>query len=221
MQRPAPGGVRPRTSAVAVPLHFRTGSDPVLGDELAAGQGVGQVLLVDHAAREVVRVLVADAAAQLLGAAVARVAQARRRPLGAAGAHLGHGGVDADVGGVRLGRAGQVDGRLGEVDAALGQADELPRPGGGNGHLQGLRVGVADVLGGEHDHAPGDELGVLAGRDHRRHVIEGRVGVGAAHALDEGGGRVVVAVAALVVQQLTLVLGVAGGVLGYRAAGRA
>ena len=47
------------------------------------------MLLVDHAAGEVVRVLVADPAAQLLGAAVARVAQVRRRRLGAVVAHLG------------------------------------------------------------------------------------------------------------------------------------
>ena len=41
---------------------------------------------------------------------------------------------------------------------------------------QRLRVGVADVLGGEHDHAPGDEARVLAAFEHHREVVDGRVG---------------------------------------------
>ena len=117
-----------------------------------------------------------------------------------------------------FGRAGQVHRRLGEVDPALRQAHELDRPRGRDRHLQRLRVGVADVLGGEHDHPPGDELGILAGRDHHRHVVQGGVGVGAAHALDERRGRVVVAVAALVVDERLLAGGVADVVGGDRAA---
>ena len=52
---------------------------------------------------------------------------------------------------------------------------------------QRARVGVADVLGREHDHAARDEARVLARLEHRREVVDGGVGVAAAHRLDEGG----------------------------------
>ena len=79
-----------------------------------------------------------------------------------------------------------------------GQADELDGARGGDGHLQRLRVGVADVLAGEDDHAPGDELGVLAAGEHGGHVVDGGVGVAAAHRLDEGRDGVVVRILAVV-----------------------
>ena len=46
-----------------------------------------------------------------------------------------------------------------------------------DGHEQGPRVGVADVLGGEHDHPPRDEAGILAALEHRREVVHGGIGV--------------------------------------------
>ena len=64
---------------------------------------------------------------------------------------------------------------------------------------QRLRVGHADVLAGE-DHDPaGDEPGVLAGHQHPGQPVQRRVRVGAAHALDERAGHVVVRVAVPVV----------------------
>ena len=46
---------------------------------------------------------------------------------------------------------------------------------------QRLRVGVADVLGGEHDHPPRDEARVLAALEHRRQVVHGGIGVRPPH----------------------------------------
>ena len=56
-----------------------------------------------------------------------------------------------------------------------------------------------DVLRGEDDQPPGDEPRVLAGGDHRREPVQGRVGIVAADALDERADGVVVAVAGTVV----------------------
>ena len=70
----------------------------------------------------------------------------------------------------------------------------------GDGDDQRLRVGEADVLGGEDDHAPHDEQRVLAGLDHAGQPVERGVGVGAAQGLDEGADRVVVGVALAVVE---------------------
>jgi len=59
----------------------------------------------------------------------------------------------------------------------------LDRLRGGHRDDERHRIGVADVLGGEDDHPTGDEACVLAGFEHRREVIDGRVGVRAAERL--------------------------------------
>ena len=102
--------------------------------------------------------------------------------------------------GVGLRRQRQVDRRLGERELRLGEADVLDRVRRGDGDRQRLRVRVADVLGGEHDHAAGDEARVLAALDHRGEVVQRRVGVRAARRLDPGRDVVVVLVAGLVVE---------------------
>ena len=68
-------------------------------------------------------------------------------------------------------------------------------------------IGVAHVLaGGDHDPA-GNEGGVLPRRHHRRTPVQGGVRVVAAHGLDEGAHRLVVAVAGPVVGQQPLLCG--------------
>ena len=47
--------------------------------------------------------------------------------------------------------------------------------------LERLRVGVADVLGGEDHHAARDEERVLAGLEHAHHPVDRGVGIAAAH----------------------------------------
>jgi hypothetical protein len=56
----------------------------------------------------------------------------------------------------------------------------LERLCGRDGDEKGSGVGVADVLGRENDHAPGDEARVLARLEHDGQVVERRVGIGAA-----------------------------------------
>ncbi len=77
--------------------------------------------------------------------------------------------------------------------------DVLDRVGGGDRDLQGLGRGVADVLGRQDHHPAGDVAGVLAALEHRRQVVQRRVGVRPARRLDPGRDVVVVLVAALVV----------------------
>ncbi len=89
----------------------------------------------------------------------------------------------------------------------FGQPDPVERLGRRDGHRERPRIGVPDVLGRRDDQAPGDELGVLAGRDHRRQPVQRGVGVVAAQALDERGDRVVVTVAGAVVAEDPLLCG--------------
>ena len=177
-------------------------------------QLVRQVVDVE-AARVVVRVHVALAVAEL-AAVVAPVAQRLRRPRRCPLAHVCGRLVDRDVARVRLRRAREVDRRLREVEPGLGQADVLHRLRGRDGDEQCARIGVADVLGREHDHAPRDEARVLSALEHRREVVDGGVGIAAAHRLDERGGEVVVRVRALVVESRPLARGVLDVRLGDR-----
>ncbi len=84
---------------------------------------------------------------------------------------------------------------------------------------QRLRVGEADILGGEADQAAGDVAGVLAAGEHAGEPVERRVRVGAAQRLMQRGDEVVVLLAILVVERGAAAdhLGEAGGVqLGSR-----
>ena len=94
--------------------------------------------------------------------------------------------AEGDVGGVRFGRGGEVEHGLGDRELALGRAEALVDVPGGERLRQRLRVGHADVLGGEADQAAGDEERVLAAGEHAREPVEGRVGVGAAQRLVQG-----------------------------------
>ena len=80
----------------------------------------------------------------------------------------------------------------------------LERVRGRDGDEQRARVGVADVLGGEDHHSPGEEARILAGFEHRGQVVERGVGVRSPHRLDERRREVVVGVAALVVDERPL-----------------
>ena len=111
---------------------------------------------------------------------------------------------DRDGRGVRLRRAGEVDRGLREVQLRLGQADVLERLRRRDRDDERVRIGVADVLGGEDDHAPRDEARILARFEHRGEVVDGGVRVAAAHRLDERRREVVVLVALAVVEERAL-----------------
>ncbi len=70
---------------------------------------------------------------------------------------------------------------------------------GGHGDGQGSRIGQTNVLGCEHHHAPGNELGVFSSGKHGVEPVQSCVGIRAAHRLDEGRDHVVVLITALVV----------------------
>ena len=84
---------------------------------------------------------------------------------------------------------------MSQGDLAFRQSDEVDGVLGGDGDLQRVGIGVADVFGGEDHHAPGDEQRIFAGLEHAHHPVERGVGVAAAHALDKRGDDVVVLVA--------------------------
>ena len=121
--------------------------------------------------------------------------------------HVLRGREHRRVGRVRLRARGEVRRRLCQRDAALRQADEVDGVLRRDRDLQRLRVGVADVLGGEDHHATRDEERVFAGLEHAHQPVEGGVGIAAAHAFDEGGDDVVVLLARLVVAERTLLRG--------------
>ena len=73
-----------------------------------------------------------------------------------------------------------------------------------DGDEECARIGVADVLGCEHDHPSRDEACVLATFEHRREVVNRCVRVATTHRLDERGREVVVRIRALVVDDRTL-----------------
>ena len=101
--------------------------------------------------------------------------------------------------GVRLRRAREIRHCLGEVELRLRQPYVLHRLRRGHRDDEPHRVGVADVLArGDHDPA-GEEARVLASLEHRREVVDGRVGVAPADRLDQRRGEVVVPIARAVV----------------------
>jgi len=102
---------------------------------------------------------------------------------------------------VGLGCERQVHRRFGEREVPLRETDEVRGLLGGRRDHQGLWIGEADILTGEDDDAARDEHRILAGVDHPHEPVEGSVGIGAAHALDERADRVVVLVASAVVQE--------------------
>ena len=138
-------------------------------------------------------------------------AQPWRRDLRAVLADVLAGRDHRALGRIGLGRYRQVDRRLRQSELSLRHADMLDGGGRGGRHRQRIRVGVADVLGGEHDHPADDEPRVLATLEHHRQVVKRGVRVRAACRLDPGRDRVVVAIGLPVVQQrasLERVLGV-------------
>ena len=79
----------------------------------------------------------------------------------------------------------------------------------GAGDHECLRIGEPDVLAGEDHDPPSDEHRILAGVDHAHQPVQRRVWVRPAHALDEGGDRVVVLVPGAVVEERSALEGLA------------
>ena len=117
----------------------------------------------------------------------------------AAGAHVFERGVNGLVGAVALVRRGDVNGRLRDGNTRLRPADELRDLMRGLREHERHRVREAHVLGGADEDAARDEARVFAGVNHLRQPVERRVGVAAAHGLNERADGVVVRVAVAVI----------------------
>ena len=83
----------------------------------------------------------------------------------------------------------------------FGHADEVRGVFGRDSDGERLRIGVADVLGGEAHQAPRDVERILAGLEHARQPVDGGIRIAVAHRLVQRGDDVVVLFAALVVEQ--------------------
>ena len=114
-------------------------------------------------------------------------------------AHVSQGFIDSHVCGVALRRRRHVDRRVSQRDPRLGHAHHLRGARGIHRHAEGIRIRQAHILAGADDDAPGDEADILSGIQHEGQPIERRIGVAAAHRLDEGRNRIVVPVARAIV----------------------
>ncbi len=109
-------------------------------------------------------------------------------------------GFEISAGRVGFGRGGQVKRGFDDGIDALRQADVIKGLGGRVGDDQAHGVTQADIFTGQDDQAAQDEARVFAGIEHLRQPVQGGIGVGAAHRLDEGRDGVVVGVAIFVIQ---------------------
>ena len=124
-----------------------------------------------------------------------------RRQQGAALFRRAHRGPKRLVGGVRFRGGGQINDGLRDREFAFGMAEEVVGVLGGVADHQRLRIGKTDILHRHADHAPGQKQRILASIHHAREIIQGGVGVGAAHRLMQRRNQVVVTVGGLVVDR--------------------
>src|SRR5450759_410443 len=167
---------------------------------LAPLQLLGQVLLLDDVALELVGVLVTLPVAYVFHQPRGSVADMERDRKGAVLADIGLDLSVASVERVALGGSGEIADRLGECQVALGHADEVARLHGGHTEGKRPRVGVAHVLGRETDQPADYVERVLAGLEHPPQPVEAAVGVRIAQGLVERADKVEVLLALLVVE---------------------
>eukprot|EP00047_Mylnosiga_fluctuans_P011544 m.21890 g.21890 ORF g.21890 m.21890 type:complete len:367 (-) comp3681_c0_seq2:3210-4310(-) len=112
--------------------------------------------------------------------------------------------LDGLVDSHRLGGQGQIRNTLRKADIALRHAQLQDRLCGGDGLRQGVRVGHADVLRGKANESTRNISWVLAALEHPAQPVQGSIRVVAAHALVQCADRVVVLVARLIVDEVSL-----------------
>ena len=103
--------------------------------------------------------------------------------------------------GVGFGSQRHIDHGVGQMHVAFGHAQIVAGLVGGHRDLQGAGVGHADVLRGEPHDAARHVQRVLAGLQHAGKPVHGRVRIGVAHGLVQGGDDVVVLLAMLVIKK--------------------
>ncbi len=143
-------------------------------------------------------VLVALAVTELLHQPCWRVADVQRNFLGAVFAHVVAGRVECGVGRIGFRRGGEIDGQLGECEFAFGAAQSIEGFPRIDRHLQGARIGEADVLHGHARQAARKIARVGAAIEHPRQPVQRRIRIRAAHAFVQRRDLVVELFAALV-----------------------
>lgn len=199
-------------------LIFLAEGEEALGDEgfFAVGGGVviaagfGEVALGDVAFREIVRVKVIFAVAELGGAGVMGVAEVRWDGEGGLGADVVKCGFESGVSAVGLRGGSDVESGVGKGDAGFGHAAELNGVGSGGGDEECAGVGEADVFASADDDAAGEEAGVFAGFKEFGKPVERGVGVAAAHTFDESADGIVMGVSAVGVEECFFLKGMGG-----------
>ena len=126
------------------------------------------------------------------------ILQLTRNRAGIAAADVLHGGVDRHIGGVGLRRVADQDHRVRQRDPRFRQADRLGDIDAGFHDRDQLRIGEPDVLAGA-DHQSAAGRGQVAGFEKPAEIVNGGVGIGAAHTFLKGGNDIVMLVAVLVV----------------------
>ena len=94
---------------------------------------------------------------------------------------------------------GEGDAGVGENETRLGHTDALDGLEAGGGKRECAVASETDIFGCKNDHAASDEFGIFASGNHASEVVEGGVGVGAAHGFDECRDGVIMVVAFFVV----------------------
>ena len=164
-----------------------------------AAQGIRQVLLRRHVARRIVRVDIAIAVTKLLSPRIVGVTQMHRNLTRRTRTNIRNRAVNRVIGGVRLRRERTINHRLREDDARLRHAYQCHRLRRSRRHLQGLRIGQANIFARQNHDATRHKTRILAALQHARQVVHRGIRVGAAHRLDERAHHVIVLVARTVV----------------------
>ena len=149
-------------------------------------------------------VFVAYAMLQLLRTAVMAVLQVRRNGTNPNIPHIAQRLVNPKIGGIAFRRTGNVCHRLRQGNPPLRHPDKIDRLHGRNRHLQSVRICIAHILRCTDDNSPRNKFRVFPCINHFRQIIQSRIGVRAAHALDERGNRIIMVVPILIIIQRAL-----------------
>ena len=149
-------------------------------------------------------VFVAYAMLQLLRTAVMAVLQMRWNGTNPNIAYITQRLVNPKIGGITFRRTGNVCHRLRQGNPPLRHPDKIDRLHGRNRYLQRMRVCIAHILRCTDDNPPRNKFRVFPCINHLRQIIQSRIGVRAAHALDERGNRIIMVVPILIIIQRAL-----------------
>ena len=113
--------------------------------------------------------------------------------------HLDQGIFQRHIGSIALGGGGQINGGFRQGNATFRHADLGHHLEAGIGQQEGVGIGEAHILRRTQAKAPGNEQRILSAINHAGKVIDGRIRVRPADALDKGGNDVIMHLPILVI----------------------